>query len=127
MKDVVFYTTFDIFALMGAVSSMADFTSKKYESFHRKLKGFCSSRKQFENNIDVDMRHITREGIKKNPQRLALGKEQIAAVILQGSINLACSSVGQGSAPMELVIEGKILDFEWFDHVAMKSKTEVFA
>lgn len=111
---------------MSSVVKIAEIAYKRLEVFHEKLKGFCSSKSHFEKYVEINMGHIIKEGHNKNPKRLALTKEDIAAVIQQGILNSSLSNSGQGGGMLTIAVEGKINNFEWTDYNEMKSKREVF-
>lgn len=100
---------------------MAVLNQKRLEKFHRDLRQFCRKRSVFKTNIQVDMRHISSRAAETGHQiRRSITNEHIAAVILDGRINLgSCKE----KSPMELVLEGKFLDFPYVDRDTAREET----
>ncbi len=83
----------------------------RLEKFLQKCRSKCGSSKIFQINFDIAGAHFNK-GIIKDPMRSSFDREFFASVILSGVLNLENSSEGP---PLEITIEGKLLDYEWMN------------
>src|ERR1700733_10783618 len=103
-------------AFMGNFIPASSTTLKRLEKFHNKCKEACKSKAQFTRSFNVNDYHITAQGLSKNPMRLSLNHEKIAAIIVNGRINERTSD---DSHPIEIAVDGIIKNYEWLDHSTM--------
>ncbi|MCB9228485.1 MAG: hypothetical protein H6618_02650 [Deltaproteobacteria bacterium] len=97
-----------------------DIESKRLDKFHTTLKQYCCKRNTFKDNVRVDVRHISfRASQTDNNIRRAIDNMHIAAIILGGRINYRTSNA---TPPMELALEGKLVDFSVTDWNTFKSE-----
>ncbi len=101
--------------MVNLVSAAAK-SKKRLEKFHNKCKEACRSKVQFRRSFNVNDYHITAQGQAKNPKRLSLNHEKIAAVIFHGRINDRTSN---DDHPIEIAIDGLIRNYEWVDPMTM--------
>jgi len=105
------------------VISPASFSKLRFEAFWKKCKEHCKSKKSFFKKFEIDQRHITEAGLLKNHRRLSLNANDYAAIVEQGElIYERC----RDSTPIEIAVEGKILDFEWIDFNTMSQNKDPF-
>ena len=82
-----------------------------YMKYHEELKSFCINQVIFETKFIVDFYHIDRKA-NSEQIRANLGKEQLASIILNGSLNYEDSKI-KASGRCEIAIEGCFRDFPW--------------
>jgi len=82
-----------------------------YKKYHKKVKGYCNSRKNFLKNVRVSQKHITFEaGNKLQPARFSLlVKEVIASIIYYGKLNEILCQI----KPLRIVVESYFENFMW--------------
>ena len=105
-------------------TSDKEFREVRLEKFHETLRQLARTKLSFNKSVEVDVGHIVRRGSESDAFRWALSNEIIAAIVLKGKLNLGkCNGV----SPLELAIEGKLLNFKWIDAKAVCERTEAVA
>lgn len=94
---------------------------KRLEKFLKKCRVKCGSKKVFTNSFLLACSHLNK-GIIKDPIRSSFDNELIAALISQGVLNLDNSNEGP---PIEIAVEGKLLDYEWVNMTKKNFPTEI--
>lgn len=83
----------------------------KIERFRKSLAQYCGKQSIFDSAIKLGMSHIgKRAGETQDWVRIAVGKEQIASIILRGYVNHSRSFV---NSKTEIAIEDKFAQFKY--------------